>query len=317
MSVFATRLGGSSVAICENFSRNHVISGRVAGLFISTEGIQRETGSMIELKTNDTLALRRRIDDNAATGVDPRSRYVDHYWIPTLGPTAVCLARALMRMIARRGETVEVQVEHLAAVLGLRPDGDVNGELRAAFRRLDDADIVVVDPEGGLLVRGQFPYLTEEQVAHLPAPLVEAHRSPGSLQAAAGLDATSGRSQALGPHARVLSLAATIDEILVNPSLDPGQLAFRWQHVIRLAEEARDDAVLDWAPSDLEATLAECHLAGQAMSEALWATQKSVATRRIVGGEHREALAEAAAGVIDWLVSEFPPEPFDGIFDDV
>ena len=118
-------------------------------------------------------------------------------------------------------------------------------------------------------------------------------------------------SRELGPHLRVLSLASTIDEILVNPSLDPGQLAFRWQHVIRLAEEARDDAVLDWAPADLESSLAECHLASQEMNEALWSAQCAIASRRSIGGDHRAALAEAAAGVVDWLVSEFPPRDED------
>ena len=265
---------------------------------------------MLHDLTTRTFSRRRRIDDVAA-GVDARSRYVDHYWIPTLGPTAVCLIRILMRMIARRGETVEVRAEQLSELLGLRPDGDA--ALGAALGVLADADLVTVADDGVLEVSGRFPHLTDDQIAHLPPALADAHRSPGSLAAAAAVDGVD-RVHAFGPHARALSLAATIDEILVNPGLDAGQLAMRWQHVIRLAEEARDDAVLDWAPSDLEATLAECHLAGQAISEALWATQRNVAIRRTIGTEHREALADGAAGVIDWLVSEFPPEPFGDEF---
>lgn len=268
---------------------------------------------MLDVNTTFALTLRRRVD-NTRVAVDPRSRYVDHFWIPTLGPTAVCLARVLMRMLARHGAVVEVQVEHLAAVLGLTDPADGKGELSEmvqrqlsdAFDKLTASDIVISDENGELLVRDQFPALTESQVARLPEALAMAHGAPGSMHAAVHLDAPSNSSQSLGPHARVLSLAATIDEIIVNPSLDAGQLAFRWQHVVRLAEEARDDAVLDWAPSDLEATLAECHLAGQAISEALWASQHSVATRRTLSNEQREMLAESAAGVIDWLVSEFP-----------
>lgn len=261
---------------------------------------------MIDITTTRTLPLRRWNDVQAREGVDPRSRYVDHYWIPTLGPTSVCLARALMRMIARSGDLIEVHVDHLVAVLGLGPDGA--GAVTRSLQELFAVDVLTMGPEGEVLVRSQFPYLTAAQVADLPGALATAHRAPSSLRAAACLDAPTGRAQALGPHARILSLAATVDEILVNPSLDAAQLAFRWQHVVRLAEEARDDVVLEWAPSDLEATLAEGHLAGEALNEALWDAQRAVASRRTIGADVRDALAEGAAGIIDWLVSEFPTD---------
>lgn len=270
---------------------------------------------MIDVTTTGVISLRRWIDDGPTAGVDPRSRYVDHFWIPTLGPTAVCLARTLMRMIAREGRAVVVRTEDLASILGLH-DADATADLERAIGLLAEHGIVAREhgePEVHLVVRSQFPYLDEALVAALPGELGAAHRAPYSLQAAATLDAPLDGGRDLGPHLRVLSLAATVDEILVNPSLDPGQLAFRWQHVIRLAEEARDDAVLDWAPADMESPLAECHLAAQAMSEALWTTQCAVATRRSIGEDQRVELAEAAAGVVDWLVSEYPPTTATGL----
>lgn len=269
---------------------------------------------MIETKT-DRWTLHRVIETEPRGGVDPRSRYVDHFWIPTLGPTAVCLARALMRMIAREGTEVVVEVEHLRAMLGLR-DADGDDAVHDAMALLVEHAIVGVDVVGArvhLRLSGQFPYLTDELVAALPGDLDVAHRAPYSLRAAAALDAPLDRHGSIGPHLRVLSLASTIDEILVNPALDPGQLAFRWQHVVRLAEEARDDAVLDWAPADLESSLAECHLAAQAINEELWTAQCAVASRRSIGEEQRSALAEAAAGVVDWLVSEYPSATITGL----
>lgn len=270
---------------------------------------------MIETKTG-RWTLHRVIDSEPHGGVDPRSRYVDHFWIPTLGPTAICLARALMRMIAREGAEVVVQVEHLRAMLGLR-DAEGTDAVHEALALLVEHDILGAetddDGEVHLRLSGQFPYLTDELVAALPGDLGVAHRAPYSLRAAAALDAPLDRHGSIGPHLRILSLASTIDEILVNPALDAGQLAFRWQHVVRLAEEARDDAVLDWAPADLESSLAECHLAAQAINEELWTTQCAVASRRSIGEEQRSALAEAAAGVVDWLVSEYPSTTVTGL----
>ncbi|MCB0976034.1 MAG: hypothetical protein KDB02_01130 [Acidimicrobiales bacterium] len=283
---------------------------------------------MIELKQHSSnWSLNRWIDCDNRSGVDPRSRYVDHFWIPALGPTAVCLARALMRMVAREGKEVVVRGEDLEALLGLR-GSDASDVLSGALDLLVEHGIVHLDLGGPadvpkpsdtdgvtVLVRSSFPYLTDEAVERLPGDLAIAHRAPHSLRAAATLDAPMDRSRDLGPHLRVLSIAATIDEIIVNPSLDPGQLAFRWQHVVRLAEEARDDAVLDWAPTDLESTLAECHLAAQAVNEELWSAQCAIATRRSISDHQRSALAESAAGLVDWLVSEYPQDPsLDGDF---
>ncbi|MBX3314301.1 MAG: hypothetical protein KF906_08265 [Actinobacteria bacterium] len=269
---------------------------------------------MTELATTGAMSLRRWVDDAPAAGVDPRSGYVDHFWIPSLGPTAVCLARTLMRMIAREDRTVVVRSEDLRAILGLH-GADAPTALARAMDLLVEHGIVArggIGDEVELLVRSRFPHLDDALVAALPGDLGVAHGAPHSLQAAATLDAPLGRRRAQGPHLRALSLAAGVDEILVDPSLDPGQLAFRWQHVIRLAEEARDDAVLDWAPADVESSLAECHLACQAMSEAIWAAQRAVATRGAIGEDQRSDLAGAAAGIIDWLVSEYPSASTSG-----
>lgn len=258
---------------------------------------------MSDLATRTSLHLRRLPTDRV--GVDARSRYVDHFWMPTIGPVAVTLARVLMRMLSRRGEMVHIELDHLRAILG--PGADAPADLEEAVGRLEGVDILARSGDSTLFVRPDFPKLTDPQIAALPEALATAHRAPSSL-AAANLETVDGHIASPGPHARALSLVATVEEILVNPSLDPAQLARRWQHVLRLAEEARDDALLDWAPGDLEATLAEAQLAGQAIAEAMWATQQCVVTRRSVGGESRAALTDAAAGIIDWLVAEFPED---------
>ncbi|QXC59759.1 hypothetical protein KSP35_15410 [Aquihabitans sp. G128] len=258
------------------------------------------------------LAVRRWLEPpRNGPGVDPRSAYVDHYWTPLVGPTATSVARLLTRMVAQDASRIEVAWADLATGLGVvGPNHRV--ELDAAVRRLADAGIAAADGDGVLLVRSELPYLDQEQVDRLPVTLQVAHGASFALRA----DATPGAPPAqLGPNARLLSLAATIDEILTNPELAPRQLAYRWQHVVRLAEESRDEAILEWAPAHLEATLAEGQQRAQAMSESVWASQHALATRGALPATCRSCLSDAAAGVIDWLVSEFPPSTESWVLD--
>lgn len=113
------------------------------------------------------------------------------------------------------------------------------------------------------------------------------------------------------PSARVVSLTATIEEILTNPRLTSQQLANRWQRVVRIAEEARDENVLDAASPDLETTLAECQLVTQDLSEVIWAAQHVIAVHGRLPEAHRLSLSTAAASLIDWMVAEFPTNPKD------
>lgn len=112
---------------------------------------------MTEPTTTEAFSLRRRVEERPTDGVDPRSRYVDHFWIPTLGPTAVCLARTMMRMIAREGRAVVVQAEDLRAILGLHDD-DAPAVLDRAVDRLADHGIVTRrEGEGGGAPPGAGP----------------------------------------------------------------------------------------------------------------------------------------------------------------
>jgi len=259
---------------------------------------------MSAIETTGRLAIRRWLEPPInGPGVDPRSTYVDHYWTPLVGPVATSAARLLMRMIGQDLGRIDVSFEDLAVGLGLIGP-DLRLEVEAAIARLTVAGIVTRDVDGTLLIRSELPYLSQDQVDHLPAALQVAHGASFALRA----DATPGTPPSpLAPNARLLSLAATIDEILTNLELTPRQLAYRWQHVVRLAEESRDEAILDWAPPEFETTLAEGQLSAQTMSEAVWATQHALASRGLLPDACRAYLSDAAAGVIDWLVAEFPP----------
>ena len=256
---------------------------------------------MIDLQINTTLSLQTWVDPpHAGPGVDVRSRYADHFWIPVIGPTAMCLLRLLTRQVGHGDGATLVVVSDLVAELGVdHSTGPL--EIELALGRLLDHGLVTGGGDRPVRVRPDLPYLSQVQVAQLVPRIAVAHRAALVLREST-VDALPDRP--LSP--RMLSLTATIDDLLTNPELDDRQLAHRWQHVMRLAEEARDEATLDWASPDLEVTLAEGQLCAQAMNEAVWAAQHLVAQEGHLPAEVRGTLNEAAAGLVDWVVSEFP-----------
>jgi len=52
-------------------------------------------------------------------GHDPRSRYVEQFWLPTLGPTALLLLRHLADRFDRDPDGVELTVVDTSHALGL------------------------------------------------------------------------------------------------------------------------------------------------------------------------------------------------------
>lgn len=258
---------------------------------------------MIDIQSTSNLSVQMWADPpQPGPGIDLRSRYADHFWVPVIGPTAMYLLRVLARNLGREPGGVSIPVSDLMAELGLdRPSG--RSEIVRALDRLMVHGLVAAGEGGSVVVRLDLPYLSQIEVERLAPHIAVAHRAALVLRDSA---VTSTTQPPLTP--RLLSLTATVDDLLTNGDLDSRQLAYRWQHVMRLAEEARDEAILDWASPDLEVTLAEGQLSAQAMNEAVWAAQHLIAQDGTLPAEARATVNEAAAGMVDWVVSEFPDE---------
>lgn len=235
-------------------------------------------------------------------GVGPHTAYVDRYWLPLLGPLPTSLARLVTRVIHQEREAVRMPAREITAALGV--PGSEWAAVVTALEALEVEGIVSFAGDGGVHARAELPHLDAAQVARLPAGLQVAHRTALALRA----QAPPGTPPSPLPgSARLLSLAATIDEVVTRPDLRPRQLAYRFQHLVRLAEEGRDEALLDWAAPDLAATLIEGQLAGRTVAAAIWTAQHEVARRGMLPDARRAALRDAAAALVDWLVAEFPP----------
>lgn len=258
---------------------------------------------MIDLQTNSTLRIQAWPDPpHVGPAIEVRSRYADHFWVPVIGPTAMGLLRVLARQVGHRDGPISVQVGHLVSELGVDPTTG-RFEIERALVRLLDHGLMTMDGDRPLQVRVDLPYLSQIQVEQLAPHIAVAHRAALVLRDSVVDD---GPPESMTP--RMLSLSATIDDLLSGSELDPRQLAYRWQHVMRLAEEARDEALLDWASPDLEVTLAEGQLSAQAVNEAVWAAQHLVAQDGHLPADVRASLNESAAGLVDWVISEFPSE---------
>lgn len=69
------------------------------------------------------------------SGYPLNAAYVETFWLPVLGPTALWTARRLAGMVAAHS-TIEVDVERLALAVGVGPDLGPNDTMPLTIRRL-------------------------------------------------------------------------------------------------------------------------------------------------------------------------------------
>jgi hypothetical protein len=110
-----------------------------------------------------------------AVGHEPRSVYVESFWLPILGPSAVMAARHLSARLEDAPEGVRVPLAVLARQLGLGAGTGRNAPLIKSLARLTIFGLAV--PEGGVYaLRLAFPPLARRHLRRLAPQLVEAHR---------------------------------------------------------------------------------------------------------------------------------------------
>ncbi len=108
-------------------------------------------------------------------GHDPRSRYVETFWLPTLGPTAVLLLRHLADRFDTNPKGVELTVADTSQQLGLgQRDGNSSPILRT-LTRLQQFDLACDDGRGTHAVRRLLPPVNPRHVRRLPAEMQREH----------------------------------------------------------------------------------------------------------------------------------------------
>ena len=123
-------------------------------------------------------------------GHDPRSRYVERYWLGVVGPTAGWLMRHVAHEFDKSPEGFELSVPDIALQLGISPKAGPRGGLHRTLHRLVMFRLAA-EGHAGFAIRRRLPLLNNAQLRRLPEHLQRSHSShyPKPMSAAsAGLN---------------------------------------------------------------------------------------------------------------------------------
>lgn len=108
-------------------------------------------------------------------GYDPRSAYVEHFWLPVLGPTATWLVRRLVLSLDA-DDAVEVDRTEVALSLGVGGRDGRNSPFGRAVGRCVSFEVARWRGRDELAVRTHLPPLPRRHLLRLPLGLQERHR---------------------------------------------------------------------------------------------------------------------------------------------
>jgi len=123
-----------------------------------------------------TLAVKPWSDPILDTlGHDPRSFYVEQFWLPTLGPTAVLLLRHLAHRFDDHPDGVDLPLGQISQCLGLGDRETASSPIVRTLTRLAQFDLACELGPAEIAVRRNLPPIHRRHVRRLPAELVLAH----------------------------------------------------------------------------------------------------------------------------------------------
>lgn len=105
---------------------------------------------------------------------DPRSEYVETYWLAVLGPSCVLAARRLADWLDVSPDGFAVELDAFARTLGLGTGTARNAPLIRTLTRLVDFGMATIDG-ASYAARTAFPPLGRRHIARLPGYLAARH----------------------------------------------------------------------------------------------------------------------------------------------
>jgi hypothetical protein len=185
---------------------------------------------------SDILLIRPWPDDVIdSLGFDPRSAYVETYWLGILGPSTTWLLRRLVAGLEVAPDGFELPLAETARQLGLGDRGGRNSPFLRAIARTTQFDLARPEGDAILAVRRRIPPLNRRQQLRLSPALQEAHRRWQEAQLQVPTEEQQRR--------RSRQLALSLVELGEDVESAERQL-LRWRYHPVLAREA---AVWAWA----------------------------------------------------------------------
>lgn len=124
----------------------------------------------------DTLTITPWPDPVLDTiGYDPRSRYAETFWLPTLGPTALLLLRHLATRFEHSPGAIELPVAETSHALGLGQRDGTSSPIVRTLARLEQFDLACSDGRTTVAVRRSLPPVQRRHVRRLPAAVQAEH----------------------------------------------------------------------------------------------------------------------------------------------
>jgi hypothetical protein len=180
----------------------------------------------------DTLTVRPWVDDVIdSLGFDPRSPYVERFWLGVLGPSTTWLARRVAAGFDHHPQGFEMSLGETARALGLGDRGGRHSPFLRTVNRLIQFELAqVLSPGAGeLAVRRLLPPLSRRQTARLSPALQADHEHWQAEQ----LKEPPGEVQ----RRRARQLALSLLELGEDREAAERQL-LRWRYHPSLAREA-------------------------------------------------------------------------------
>lgn len=110
-------------------------------------------------------------------GHDPRSAYVETYWVGVLGPTAAWVLRRIATALDAHPDGFVLDLPETARSIGLSENCGRHSPFSRSFGRLVQFDLAQPLGERILAVRRKVPPLTRRQLLRLPATLQASHKA--------------------------------------------------------------------------------------------------------------------------------------------
>jgi hypothetical protein len=184
-------------------------------------------------------------------GHDPRSAYVERFWLGILGPSTTWLLRRLAAGLEAAPAGFDLTLSETARCLGLGGEGRSSPFVRA-LGRCCQFQMATPEEEGTLAVRRKLPPLNRRQLARLPDAVQHDHqRWMDAELATPPVEKLRRRSRCLALSLVELGedLEATERQLLrwrFHPSLCQEAAAWAWErHARALAAASPDRATGD------------------------------------------------------------------------
>ncbi len=129
--------------------------------------------------TTDALSLRIEPWSDPVidtVGHDPRSIYVEQFWLPIVGPTATWLLRHLAFGLDASPSGFDLDVGEAAKALGIGGRSGRHSPLQKSISRCVNFDLARRHGDATVLVRRRLPPLPRRLLVRLPAPVQQRHQ---------------------------------------------------------------------------------------------------------------------------------------------